>query len=196
MPEATPRASAATASARCRMQAHPCDEDEQQQHGSGRAGQKEPAWRAWRRREVTHGLFHTPPRSDARQHSNRGLMQEQDCPRVNTYTLCFLRVSATIRTIAVPAARPADFPLTGRSAPAAGTTQAGSKKENFYAFSLHAATPRRGRQGRIRRRRIQRQRYGTDSGHHGGGEAKPSRRSSSRPAAARASLRKTVTSFT
>jgi len=39
---------------------------------------------------------------------------------------------------------------------------------------------------------IQRQRYGTDPGHHDGGQGKPTRRSSSRPAAAHAILPRTL----
>src|ERR1700739_396336 len=69
------------------------------------------------------------------------------CARPHTLPL---RGSATIRTIAVPAAKQAHMSLT------AAEFWKDIKKENCYASSLHAAASRRGRQGRIRRRRIQR----------------------------------------
>src|ERR1019366_4878193 len=47
------------------------------------------------------------------------------------------------------------------------------RRETSYAISLNAAASRRGSQRRVWSWRIQRQRHGTDSGDHGGGQGNP-----------------------
>ncbi len=89
IPDATPSPSAPTR-AQARVQPDPRDQHQQRQHGSGHARQQIPAGRVCGG-EGTGGLFHIR-------------LAKRVLPRVLANTLCALRSSATIFTIAVLAA--------------------------------------------------------------------------------------------
>ncbi len=99
----------------------------------------------------------------------------------------------------LPPAHARDHLLRAASAGAgqyADTMTSTTQGELEDAARLDAPAPRRSRQGRLRRRRVQRQQHGTDPGDHGGRARDRRRRSSSRPAAALVRTRTTASCST